>query len=827
MNYKQNIVMKKKENQENANSIINTIDNNITHGVKQGVLHLTANNDKDDITTSQINNKQLLNFSSYSYLNLEKHPKLTEGCINSVKKYGTQFGFSRAFLSIDLYDELEIKLAEIFKGHVVIAPSTTLAHQAALPVLVGDNDAIIIDQYAHASIYFSAKIIKERGVHLELVRHNRVDLIEEKVIALRQKYDRIWYLCDGVYSMYGDYAPVKDLEELMNKYAQFNIYIDDAHGMSWKGENGKGYVLSEITLHQQMVLVTSLNKGFAGAGGVLVLPNSEWKRKIRTCGGTLIFSTPIQPPMLGTDLASANIHLSEELSLLQNELEAKIKFCAERIKYLGLPEISQNNSPVFYLPTSFPKVSYNLTKRMMDDGYYLTPTLFPAVSMRKAGIRFCINVKNTKQQINDMLESLAKNYPLALKESNVMLESVYKSFNLRAEDFVPEGLKKEESSSKLKLVVHNTIMKVNKDKWDHFLGDNGSFDWNALKMYEETFTGNPKKEDNWSFYYFEVLDEKNTTVLLTFFTKAWCKDDIFKNAEISEEIELIRQNDSYYLCTESLMMGTLVTEGQHIYFNKESQYWEESFILLMEEVNRMQFESKINAIYLRDFDTNDNELADLLIANGYVKTELPDYVHVLSDLDWDSEAEYLSRLGKKRRQQVKIDVSYQNKYEIEIKNEVTEEELFHFYQLYLNVKKRSALINTFDLPFEFFKSINETEDWEMIVLKLSDQESQINNNKQAISVVFSHKGAQSYTPLFIGLDYHYLYSHRNYKQSLLQMVKRARGLNVNRLYFGITASLEKRRLGATAIKKHVFVQLHDTYNMDVLSLSSGIKASIV
>ena len=64
-------------------------------------------------------------------------------------------------------------------------------------------------------------------------------MLESRIKALRNDYKKIWYMADGVYSMQGDFAPIKELYKLADQYEQLHLYIDDIHGMSWAGPNGK------------------------------------------------------------------------------------------------------------------------------------------------------------------------------------------------------------------------------------------------------------------------------------------------------------------------------------------------------------------------------------------------------------------------------------------------------------------------------------------------------------------------------------------------------------------------------------------------------------
>src|SRR5262245_45744049 len=108
----------------------------------------------------EISGRRLLNFGSCSYLGLEQRPELKEGAIRAVERFGTQFSYSRAYLELPLYRQLEEALTEMTGGHVLVAPSTTLGHIAALPVLTEAGDAVIIDQFAHASLHTATALLR-------------------------------------------------------------------------------------------------------------------------------------------------------------------------------------------------------------------------------------------------------------------------------------------------------------------------------------------------------------------------------------------------------------------------------------------------------------------------------------------------------------------------------------------------------------------------------------------------------------------------------------------------------------------------------------------
>ncbi|HQF29522.1 MAG TPA: aminotransferase class I/II-fold pyridoxal phosphate-dependent enzyme, partial [Bacteroidia bacterium] len=260
-------------------------------GKSLGIILQDTEDEQVDGRTVKVNGKRLVNFTSCSYLGLELDPRLIAGTIDATTRFGTQFASSRSYLSITLYKEVEELLAQIFKMPVALSQTTSLGHISNIPILVGDNDAVIMDISVHATVQEAVSLLVERGIHIERVRHNRMDLLEERIVELSKKYEKIWYMADGVYSMFGDAAPLDKLKDLLDDNEQFYLYIDDAHGMSWAGENGAGYVYSKLSYHPKMYFTTSLAKGFGASGGVLAFPEKSSFHRVHDYGRTFIFST--------------------------------------------------------------------------------------------------------------------------------------------------------------------------------------------------------------------------------------------------------------------------------------------------------------------------------------------------------------------------------------------------------------------------------------------------------------------------------------------------------------------------------------------------------
>ncbi len=413
----------------NHDQFITEVESSITTGVDQGLLHLVQDNKLTKDNLISINRQWLCNFTSCSYLGLEHDERLKNAAIEAVKIYGTQFSESRAYVSIELYKELEILISEIFGAPSLVAPTTTLGHLATIPVILNSNDAVIVDQQLHNSVLSGINVFRANwSVHFEVLRHNRMDLLEERIKTLQIKHKRIWYFCDGIYSMFGDRCPIEEIFRLLDTFPSFHAYIDDAHAMSVLGSNGRGLALGERNIHERMIVASSMAKAFATGGGILVFPTKELATKVRTCGAPFNSSGPLQPATLGAAVASAQIHLTAEISSLQQELVKRIQYANFLFKKTCLPVISNYDSAIFFVGTSKANLAYEIMGRMMKRGFLVNLGVFPAVSKNHSGIRFTVTTVQTFEQIENMIAALEEEFNASLKHNDYSVEQINNAF---------------------------------------------------------------------------------------------------------------------------------------------------------------------------------------------------------------------------------------------------------------------------------------------------------------------------------------------------------------------------------------------------------------
>lgn len=350
------------------------------------------------------------------------------GAIEAINQYGVYFSCSRQYVGLELNEELEALLDQITGYHTLITPTTSLASLSAIPIVISPNDLIVMDHQVHASVQNAAKIAETQGTAVGMIRHNSMSALEQVINKNQHNYEKIWYLVDGIYSMLGDGCPIKEMNVLMDKYPKLHCFVDDAHGMSWIGDNGKGYALNSTSLHPQMILEMSMNKAFGVCGGILIFPTAEQRHLVKSLGTSLIFSGPVSTPVLGAAIASAKLHLTDEITLRQNVLYSRIKYFREKAYAYGLPLVNHTFSPIFYFGAGNEKNAYYIVKKMLEAGFFVCICNYPVVPKKNAGIRISVTTHHTFEDIDNVLSIFSLIVNDLENAGQIDKERIYKDF---------------------------------------------------------------------------------------------------------------------------------------------------------------------------------------------------------------------------------------------------------------------------------------------------------------------------------------------------------------------------------------------------------------
>lgn len=791
------------------NNFIDTVDTVFSSAKDEGILHLRAEGEYLNGRTIKIHGSEMLHFGTTGYLGLEQDKRLKKAAVSAIRNYGTQFPLSKTYLSHPLYAELESKICKMYGIEPIITKNSTLVHMAIIPTLIRDEDAVIIDHQAHWSVQNACQVLKLRGIPVEMIRHNNLEMLEDKIRALSSRPGKIWYMADGVYSMYGDYAPVQDLIRLTHKYQQLHLYFDDVHGMSWKGKNGTGFIFDSIgTLQDNIVVVSTLSKTFGASGATFFCTDDKLREKIKTFGGPLTFSAQLEPASVGAAIASCDIHLSDEIKKHQSELAKKTAYFGNLLSNTSLPLVSDNDSPVFYIGMGTPATAYNFTKRLFNEGFYLNLGIYPAVPIKNTGIRITISAHNQIKDISELLHAMDHHFQKALEGTGSSEEKIRQAFRMDISKRLPA---KKQQTELLQIEERTTIADISRQEWNKYLGIHNILDWDGVRYLELTFADSKQAGNKWDFFYYIIRDQNKQVVLMTFCTCGIWKDDMLATESVSRHLEDLRKTNHMHMTSKVLSTGSLFTEGLHCYIDETHPLAEHSLRMLLNRLEEKYNYLDADMLVLRDFD-HGFQWDEIVRNQGYFRIDMPESC-VLESKHLDAFNSYGDLLSPRSRRHFSKEIlPFEKYYDVEIKNTLNEEELKWAYELYCNVKERNLAINNFTYSREVFQNMNSCSNWEFIILSLRDSVQ-----RNFCGIMFCYKNSSAvYVPELIGMDYVASEGLNLYRQLLYQTIKRARELKIERIDFGISATFEKKKLGASVIPKVAYVQARDNYAMELM-----------
>ena len=186
---------------------------------------------------------------------------------------------------------------------------------------------------------------------------------------------------------------------------------------------------------------------------------------------------------------------------------------------------------------------------------------------------------------------------------------------------------------------------------------------------------------------------------------------------------------------------------------------------------------------------------------------------VIEKNDWSTYEEFSTNLSPRSKKHFNKEiVSFEQYYKVIIKQTLNREELERAYYLYCNVKNNNLAINTFQYTLSVFDIMSTHKNWEFILLYNKE-----NPSNEFVGIMFCYRNEKNtYVPELIGMDYEWANKYHLYRQLLFQTIKRANSLGYQRIDFGVSATFEKRKLGATVLPKVAYIQSRDNYAMELL-----------
>ena len=227
-------------------------------------------------------------FSSYSYLNLNRDPRVQEAAIEAAKLYSTgNVGPRMLCGNLSILEDLEVRLSKFLKKEASLVFSAGfLACMSAICGYARNGDLLLMDKLCHSSLKTGAKL---SGATIVYFNHNDFKDAERKI--KKHSKLRLIMVIEGVYSMDGDIGNLPEARRLCDKYNGFLI-LDEAHSLGTIGKTGKG--TEELFDYKYLadVVCGSFTKSLASVGGY-ISTNKRLRDFYALYSPGLVFSAPL------------------------------------------------------------------------------------------------------------------------------------------------------------------------------------------------------------------------------------------------------------------------------------------------------------------------------------------------------------------------------------------------------------------------------------------------------------------------------------------------------------------------------------------------------
>jgi glycine C-acetyltransferase len=351
--------------------------------------------------------RPVLNFCANNYLGLSGHPELLLAAHRALDEWGYGLSSVRFICGTQaLHLELEQRVAR-FLGmeDAILFAACFDANGGVFEPLLGADDAILTDKLNHASIIDGVRLCKATRYlyeHMDLA-----DLEAKLKEAQAQRFRMI--VTDGVFSMDGDIAPLKEIADLAERYGAL-LLVDDSHATGFMGKTGRGTPEHCGVLGRVDILTTTFGKALGGASGGCIAGSRETVGLLRQRARPYLFSNTLPPVVAGATIRA--LELLSQTTELRDRLEASTRSFRERMTAAGF-EIRPGVHPIVpilfsrFTPDDAP-LAQRFARALLDEGIYVKGFFFPVVPRGKARIRVQISAAHTRAHLDRAVEAFTR-----------------------------------------------------------------------------------------------------------------------------------------------------------------------------------------------------------------------------------------------------------------------------------------------------------------------------------------------------------------------------------------------------------------------------------
>ena len=251
-------------------------------------------------TRAIFNGKETILLGTYNYMGMTFDPDVIAAGKQALDEFGSGTTGSRVLNgTYQGHKECEEALKDFYAtDHAMVFSTGYQANLGVISTIAGKEDYIILDIDSHASIYDGCAIGDAQIVPF---RHNNVSALEKRLARIPAEAGKLVVL-EGVYSMLGDVAPLKEMVAVA-KAAGAMVLVDEAHSMGFFGANGRGVAEEQGVLDDVDFVIGTFSKSVGTVGGFCVSNHPKFEILRLVCR-PYVFTASLPPSVVATAATS-------------------------------------------------------------------------------------------------------------------------------------------------------------------------------------------------------------------------------------------------------------------------------------------------------------------------------------------------------------------------------------------------------------------------------------------------------------------------------------------------------------------------------------------
>ncbi len=369
--------------------------------LRQSLLRRTRSVEAAEATAIWIDGRRYIAFCSNDYLGLARHPELILALQRAAAASGV--GSTASALISGHHREhalLEEELAAwTGRERALLFTSGYAANLGVLQALLARGDLCVQDKLNHASLLDAAALA---GAELKRYPHGDVDGAARQLDSRPQAAALL--ATDGVFSMDGDVAPLRELAALAQRQ-QALLLVDDAHGLGVLGPRGAGSLIAAgLDQRQAPLLMGTLGKAL-GSVGAFIAGEAELIDGIAQFARTHIYTTALPPALAAATRAALRLASGDEAR--RERLQARIARFRAGADQLGLP-LLPSATAIQPLRLGAADTVLQVSEALQQRGLLVGAIRPPTVPQGQARLRIALSAEHTDEQIDRLLQALSE-----------------------------------------------------------------------------------------------------------------------------------------------------------------------------------------------------------------------------------------------------------------------------------------------------------------------------------------------------------------------------------------------------------------------------------